>query len=161
MSLRLVPLILLAALAGCGASSGSTEEAEVMGEPPALTADHLANLIAADGARHTVLVLTGPADPTGIDKVFAGVATGESDWLALVPKIGPALDNQHFEGLQKALAAALPRNAAGVLALVPDPANPARVCAPDSPPEARAAVEAVNRPELQAARVECLRHLDG
>ena len=161
MSARLLSLVLSAALAACSPPSGSSQEPEVVGEPAPLTAEHLANLIAADGARHTVLVLTGPADPTGIDKVFAGVATGEAGWLALVPEIRPELNAGDAERLQAALGTALIRNAPGVLALIPDHARPETVCAPTGPPEARAAVKAVTRPELQAARTECLRSLDG
>lgn len=134
--------------------------------PQPLTADHVANLIAADGARHTVLVLTGPADPTGFDKVLQGIATGAPEWLAIVPSIQPETDGMYAEGLQDALATALTRNAPGVLALIPDHAHPVFVCAATSPPDARmiaarAAVDAVTAPELQAAKAECIRHFEG
>jgi hypothetical protein len=134
--------------------------------PPPLTADHVANLIAADGARHTVLVLTGPADPTGFDKVLQGIATGTPEWLALVPSIQPETDGVYAEGLQDALATALTHNAPGVLALIPDHAHPLFVCAATTPPDARmvagrAAVDAVTAPELQAAKAECIRYFEG
>ena len=141
-------------------------EPEPPAEPQPLSADMMANLMAADGAAHTVAVLTGPADPTGIDKVFAGIASGDPEWLALVPTLQPALDGEHAEGLQHALAAALPLNPAGVLTLLPDYAHPDTVCAPTAPADARtaaarAAVEAVANPPLQAARSECMGFLDG
>lgn len=156
MRLHLLPLAILGALAACSPRA----EPEPPVEPQPLTADMMANLMAADGAAHTVAVLTGPADPTGIDKVFAGIATGDPEWLALVSTLQPALDGVHAEGLQNALAAALPRNAPGVLALIPDHAEPSRVCSATASTEARAAVQAVAGPGLQAARAECLRALD-
>ncbi|MFC5343877.1 hypothetical protein ACETK8_12125 [Brevundimonas staleyi] len=172
MPVRLAALAACALLAaGCsprddGIDPSGAEEVPADIQPQALTAEHLANLIAADGARHTVLVLTGPADPTGFDKVLAGIATGAPEWLALVPQLQPATDGLHAEGLQDALATALTRNAPGVLALIPDHAHPLFVCAATHPPDARmiaarAAVEAVTDPALQAAKAECLRAFDG
>ncbi|MBU1347638.1 MAG: hypothetical protein KKA16_11910 [Alphaproteobacteria bacterium] len=163
MSIRLASLVLCALLFGCSPRSETPEEAY---QPRSLTADQVANLIAADGAAHTVAVLSGPADPTGIDKVFAGVATGAPEWLALVPAIQPETDGMYAEGLQDALATALTHNAPGVLALIPDHASPLFVCAATSPPDARmiaarAAVEAVTDPGLQAAKTECIRHFEG
>lgn len=163
---RLVPFVFCAALAAaCSPRTEATAAAEA-GHPQALTADHVANLIAADGAAHTVAVLTGPADPTGIDEVFAGIATGEPDWLALVPSVAPATDGMYAEGLQDALATALTHNAPGVLALIPDHADPYFVCSAVSPPDARmiaarAAVDAVAEPGLQAAKADCIRFFEG
>jgi hypothetical protein len=147
-SARLMPMLACAAMVACSPRT----EPEPPVAPLPLTADMMANLMAADGAAHTVAVLTGPADPTGIDKVFAGIATGAPEWLALVPDLKPALGAPHAEGLQRALAAALPHNAPGVLALVPDYTEPRGICTAD----ARAAVEAVGDPALQTARAECL-----
>lgn len=168
MSIRLLPLVLGAVLAaGCSQAEPTTEvESTAASEPQALTADHIANLIAADGAAHTVAVLTGPADPTGIDKVFAGIATGAPDWLALVPAIEPETDGMYAEGLQDALADALTLNAPGVLALIPAHADAYFVCSATNPPDARmiagrAAVDAVTDPALQAAKAECIRYFEG
>lgn len=168
MLIRLMPFVLGVALAAGCSQAGTTAEAESAGagEPQALTADHVANLIAADGAAHTVAVLTGPADPTGIDKVFAGIATGEPEWLALVPAIEPETDGMYAEGLQDALADALTHNAPGVLALFPTHANAYFVCSATNPPDARmiagrAAVDAVTDPTLQAAKAECIRFFEG
>lgn len=165
MSIRPLSVLLCAAvLAGCSpqtdATEGEMEEAPADYAPQPLTAAHLANLIAADGARHTVLVLTGPADPTGIDKVFAGFATADPDWLALVPVIEPEVQGETALALQQALATALPHNASGVLALVPDHTSLPVVCKPDvDAAAARAAVDAITDPGLQAAKAECLRYL--
>ncbi len=164
MSIRPSPIVLCAVLAvvGCSPRPEAPEEAYA---PRPLTAAQVADLIAADGTGHTVAVLSGPADPTGIDKVFAGVATGAPDWLALVPAIQPEVDGRHAEGLQAALATALTHNAPGVLALMPDHALPRFVCGSPGTPDARAitvkAVRAVADPDLRAARTECLRRLDG
>lgn len=148
--------IVLMALAAC--SPGPAVEEAPPPEP--LTAFHLSELIAADGAAHTVAVLSGPADPTGIQKVFDGVATGQADWLAVVPALAPVLDGEQADSLQNALAAALPRNPGGVLELMPETADVDLVCGVQDA-EARAAVAAVEAPELRAARAECLRGLDG
>ena len=163
---HLLPFVFCSALAAaCSPRTEATAGAEAA-RPQALAADHVANLIAADGAAHTVAVLTGPADPTGIDKVFAGIATGEPEWLALVPAIEPETDGMYAEGLQDALATALTHNAPGVLALIPDHADPYFVCSAVSPPDARmtagrAAVDAVTDPGLQAAKAECIRFFEG
>ncbi|MGV3577716.1 hypothetical protein [Brevundimonas sp.] len=172
MTVRLVALAACAVLAaGCSPRDDSidpsgAEEVPADIQPQPLTADHVANLIAADGARHTVLVLTGPADPTGFDKVLQGISTGAPDWLALVPSIQPATDGVPAGNLQDALATALTHNAPGVLALMPDYASPSFVCASTTRPEARrlagrAAVETVTDPALRSARTECLAEFDG
>ena len=172
MTIRLAFLSVCVVLAaGCSPRSDTMDETgtEVLPAdtgPQPLTADHVANLIAADGARHTVLVLTGPADPTGFDKVLQGISTGAPEWLALVPAIQPVTDGLSAEGLQDALATALAHNAPGVLALSPAYAHPLFVCAATTPPDARtmagrAAVDAVTAPALQAAKAECLRAFEG
>lgn len=162
MSIRLPLLILCLALVwGSSPARESTAEAEnAAAEPQPLTADHVANLIAADGAAHTYAVLTGPADPTGIDKVFAGMATGDAEWLALVPAIEPLTDGLYGEGIQDALSKALPRNTSGVLALMPEHGSYLFVCADADTGITRPLVAAVTDPALRAARDRCLRYMD-
>lgn len=162
MLIRLLPLVLGAVLAAGCSQAESTGEAEnaAASEPQALTADHVANLIAADGAAHTVAVLTGPADPTGIDKVFEGMATGDPEWLALVPAIEPETDGMYSEGIQYALMTALLHNTAGVLALMPDYGSYYFVCADADRETARPLVAAVADPALRAARDRCLQYMD-
>lgn len=172
MTVRLAALAVCGLLvAGCSPRDDSidpsgAEEVPAETERQPLTADHVANLIAADGARHTVLVLTGPADPTGFDQVLQGIATGDPDWLDLVPAIEPATDGVPAENLQDALTTALTLNAPGVLALMPAHALPTLVCSATTRPDARrtagrAAVEAVTDPALQSARTDCLGEFDG
>jgi hypothetical protein len=163
MSIRLLPFVLCAALiAGCSRAEDAAAEAEAAAaaEPQALTAAHLADLIAADGAAHTFAVLTGPADPTGIDKVFAGIATGDPEWLALVPAIEPLTDGMYAEGLQDALRNALVPNTAGVLGLMPDYGSYYFVCADADREAARPLVAAIADPALRAARDRCLDYMD-
>ena len=157
MSTRVItPLLCAILLAACG----PRPEREIgEPEPAPLTASHLANLIAADGARHTILVLTGPADPTGIDKVFAGIATGDPEWLALAPAIEPEIDGRYADCLQDALRQALPRNPSGVLSLMPAHGKDLFVCAP-ADLTTRALIVAVTDPALQEARDRCLRYMD-
>lgn len=158
-NLHLLPVVFCAVLAAaCSPRTQAIAEAEVA-QPQALTADHVANLIAADGAAHTFAVLTGPADPTGIDKVFQGMATGDAEWLALVPAIEPETDGMYGEGIQDALSKALLRNTAGVLALMPNYGSYMFVCA-DADPSARPLVAAVTDPALRAARDRCLQYID-
>lgn len=163
MLIRLLPLVLGAALiAGCSQAADTTEAeaAAAAAGPQALTADHVANLIAADGAAHTFAVLTGPADPTGIDKVFEGIATGDPEWLALVPAIAPETDGMYAEGLDEALKTALPLNTTGVLALIPEHGSYYFVCANADKETARPLVAAVNDPALRASRDGCLEYMD-
>lgn len=164
MSIRLLPFVLCAALiAGCSRAEDAAAEAEAAAaaaEPQALTAAHLADLIAADGAAHTFAVLTGPADPTGIDKVFAGIATGDPEWLALVPAIEPLTDGMYAEGIQDALRNALVPNTAGVLGLMPDYGSYYFVCADADREAARPLVAAIADPALRAARDRCLDYMD-
>lgn len=162
MLIRLLPLVLGAVLAaGCSQAEPSAEtDNTAASEPQALTADHVANLIAADGAAHTVAVLTGPADPTGIQKVFDGMATGDAGWLALVPAIAPETDGEYAEGLNYALSQALVHNPAGVLALIPEHGSYYFICADADHETARPLVAAVTDPTLRAARDRCLQYMD-
>lgn len=157
---QFMTLVLCGALAAaCSPRIEATAETEAA-EPQALTADHVANLIAADGAAHTYAVLTGPADPTGIDKVFAGMATGDAEWLALVPAIQPLTDGMYGEGIQDALSKALIPNPSGVLALMPAHGSYLFVCADADTATARPLVAAVTDPALRAARDRCLQYMD-
>jgi len=163
MTVRLAALAVCALLAAsCSPRTDTTEQAEVAAsaKPQALTAAHVADLIAADGAAHTYAVLTGPADPTGIDQVFAGMATGDPEWLALVPVIEPLTDGMYGEGIQDALSKALARNTSGVLALMPEHGSYLFVCADADKATARPLVAAVTDPALRAARDQCLRYMD-
>lgn len=168
MTARLAALAACAVLvAGCSPRGDAIDESgtEVVPTdvgPPILTADHVLNLIAADGARHTVLVLTGPADPSGYDKVVAGVATGDAEWLRVAQGFRPVTDGAPAESLSDALYQALPKNAAGVLAVLKATGGGDRICrySDDSDP-AVAAVTAVSDPALTETKQECLGHMSG
>lgn len=157
---QLLTFVFCAALAAaCSPRTAATAETETA-EPQALTAAHVADLIAADGAAHTVAALTGPADPTGIQKVFDGMATGDPAWLALVPAIAPETDGEYAEGLNYALSQALVHNAAGVLALIPEHGSYYFVCADADHETARPLVAAITERSLRASRDRCLQYMD-
>ncbi len=73
------------------------------------------------GAKATVnkLAIVAPDDSRSMfgiyDKVLDGVSSGDSRWLALVPRLDPGTDAGTAEFLRIAVAEALPRNPVGVL----------------------------------------------
>lgn len=155
MSFRLLPLALCAVLAT--ACSPRVDENESYAEPEPLTAAHVSNLMAADGVAHTLAVLTGPADHSGFDQVTAGIATGDADWLAVARDFRPHAEGWAAERLDDALAAALPENAAGVLAVLGSTGTSARTCRPGpSAPTSVTAVRAVTDPSLAGVKRQCL-----
>ncbi|WP_269516363.1 hypothetical protein [Brevundimonas subvibrioides] len=155
---RLFIAALIAALAACSPPVDTTQGQDIP-EPP-MTAAHLADLIAADGASHTVAVLTGPAAPNGLDPVFAGIATGDPGWLAVAPLLRPEVDGVYADGLADALSRALPINPEGVLtALNASGGASERTCEATDDPTVIAAVEGVADPALRTVKVECLGYL--
>ncbi len=103
-------------------------------------------------------------------RVLAHIGTGKPEWLALAPRLAPGTEASQSLALTIALADALPRRAAGVLAVAAIAKGPLaidRVCAaPYIEPKAtdlayyrtraRRAVEGVTAPPLQAAKRACL-----
>lgn len=99
--------------------------------------------------------------------VLDGVSSGDSQWLAQVPRLTNGTDAGTSEFLKISVAEALPHNAAGVLRLglhgwsmekacsypmlEPKPSNTRRYFAAAIP-----AVEAVHDPALQTAKRTCL-----
>ena len=161
MSIRLLPLALCAVLAvGCSPrteSTAETEPAAVQAEP--LSADHVLNLIAADGAPHTLAVLTGPADPSGYDKVTAGVATGDAQWLSVAQNFRPWADGLYAEGLSEALFQSLSKNAARTLAVLKATGGASELTCQSA--AAVAAVTAVTDPALTEVKQQCLGYMSG
>ena len=148
---------LVALLAACGVPAEQPTDAELAAEPTPLMAAHLADLIAADGAAHTVAVLTGPADPTGLDTVFAGIAGGDAAWLSIAPLLRPVVQGVHAEGLDVALARALPIQPSDVLtALQASGGASPRICRATDDPATIAAVQGVTDPALRQVRTDCL-----
>lgn len=157
---RLMLVALIAMIAACSPRAETVSE-DAMQESP-MTAAHLADLIAADGAGHTVAVLTGPADPTGLEPVFAGVATGDPAWLSVVPLLRPVVDGEYAEGLADALSQALPINPHGVLGALHASGGASELtCEATDDATVMVAVEGVSDPALQAAKIECLEYLRG
>ncbi|AQR62198.1 hypothetical protein BZG35_11495 [Brevundimonas sp. LM2] len=162
MKRRLTIFALLASLAACGVPADPPRDEALAAEPTPLTAAHLADLIAADGAAHTVAVLTGPADPTGLDPIFAGIATGDAAWLSVVPSLRPVVGGVYADGLADALARALPMQPSGVLtALQASGGASPRICRATGDPDMIAAVEGVADPALRDVRTDCLAFLRG
>jgi hypothetical protein len=118
-------------------------------------------------------------DPTFDDVVTSGISSGDSLWLVVARTLKPASDAAISEGLEMSLGAALPRNPTAVLQLLRDPAahfDLAWVCGGEvllddvdtlradtvnraHRKAARAALRAVDVPELKAARDSCLARL--
>ena len=155
---RLTIAALIATLAACSPQVEAPLPEEIPEQP--MTAAHLADLIAADGAGHTVAVLTGPAAPNGLDPVFAGMATGDPAWLAVAPLLRPEVDGEYAEGLADALSRALPINPAGVLTALNASGGASELtCEATDDPTVIAAVEGVTDPARQTVKAECLGYL--
>jgi hypothetical protein len=90
----------------------------------AVTPAAVGRMIDRYGAKRTVDKLSN-ATPNDIhtdfgdfDKVLDGIASGDGQWLALVPRLAPGTDAGTAESLPVVVAEALPKNPAGVLRLV-------------------------------------------
>jgi hypothetical protein len=106
------------------------------------------------------------------DQLIAGVASGESEWLAVVDELLPGTDAGSTSELFDAVAWALPKAPAHVLRLVSrNPSDWGFVCSGppvDFPPpgdsasyfrRANEAVAGVTNKELRRVRNECLKQL--
>lgn len=154
MQLRTIVLagLVAAAPAGAFAKTGPTE---------------IGARIDRDGAAATVTRL---AAKHKWHRVLANIGTGRAEWLALAPRLAAGTDASQSLALTIALADALPRKPAAVLAVAAAAKGPLaieRVCAaPYIEPiatdlayyrtRARRAVEGVSAPPLQAAKRACL-----
>ena len=160
----ILPTIALIAVGACSqpaeTAAAPAAAAAPTARPQSPEALALAARIQAEGAEAVFQDLIGPPDHNGLDPVFAGIATGAPEWLALVPALEPQTDGMYSEGIQEALMQALSVNTARVLALMPKNGSYFFVCA-NAPAEARAKVEAINDPALEAAKTECLAYVDG
>jgi hypothetical protein len=143
---------------------------------PPITPEMADRMIDRYGARQAVnkLANSGP-DDTRTDfgdygKVLDGIASGDSRWLALVPRLEPGTDAGTAESLRLVVAEALPKNPAGVLRLITREPTWRDACGyPMIEPtrkEMRAyfnaaipAVKSVHDPALQAAKRVCLSEL--
>lgn len=121
----------------------------------------------ATGARASVAALVARHR---WNRVLGHIGTGKAPWLEVAAPLSAGTDASQSLGLTIALATALPRNAAGVLAVASRATGPlgiANVCsAPFIEPvasdlayyrsSAKRAVERVTAPGLRAARRACL-----
>ncbi len=181
----LVIAIAGAVIGGCGQASkggnaaGATNQSLPSAANDAMPAStragpstaEVATMIERDGATRTVQTLDQGETVTRFTQVLESIASGDPQWLALVPRLGPGVDAGTSTGLIIAVAEALPRNAAGVLGLAvaggwslddacsypmiePTAAEKAAYFAAVMP-----AVEAVADPALQDAKAACLTRL--
>jgi hypothetical protein len=155
---RVMAGVLAAALAGAAAHAAPRF-------PPRPTPAEVEASLARNGARATVSALF---DQRRWDYVSDRIGAGDGAWVALAPRLAAGADAGTAEDLPIALAFALPRNPAAVLAALGSGAfDIGEVCgAPfiegtvsDLPAyvrRARAAVRRVDAPALAAARRACL-----
>jgi hypothetical protein len=80
-----------------------------------LTPSVIAADIAAHGAEAVVARLAKHGD---YDRVLGHIDKGETEWVALAPKLAPGTDAGYAEALIISLALALPKNPQAVLALL-------------------------------------------
>ena len=142
----------------------------------AITPSAIGRMIDHFGAKRTVDKLANaPPNDThtdfgDFDKVLDGIASGDSGWLALVPRLEPGTDAATAESLRIVVAKALPKNPAGVLRLILREPSWRDACGyPMIEPthqEMRAyfkvaipAVRSVRDPALRAAKRVCLSEL--
>jgi len=132
-----------------------------------LTPNAISAAISAEGS--TTVVRRLWADGS-YEHVLDRVASGDSAWISLAPKLAAGADAAASEGLGVALARALPRNANAVLSVLnaERPAiSPDRVCGLPFVEgsiddisayrrDATAAVTSVNDGALRQRRAECL-----
>lgn len=133
----------------------------------------------AHGAETAFTTLTNDDLGSGWTTIMEGVATGDQAWLDIVPLLADASAGDASAALQMSLSEALPVNAPGVLALMPEPIDDigsvcmnAAVEYAELPADelaaaneayygaAIAAVEGVGEPALAATRTACLASLN-
>jgi hypothetical protein len=138
-----------------------------------VTPDQFRAMLQRDGARQTVQKLDADENSPVLGQVYDGIATGNDQWLAVVPLLSTGTDASTTEGLRDVLVDALPRNAAGVLRAIGDrqtseffkegscfpPEDATGQAARDYIATATRAVEAVTDPALKAAKTQCLANL--
>ena len=105
-----------------------------------LSASQFAASVRAQNPRAAVQQLVAGGD---WPRVMAGIGGGAADWIALAPELAAGADAAHAPDLTAALARALPRAPAEVLAVVDPRRSPVlgvqAVCA--APPAVAAAAE--------------------
>jgi hypothetical protein len=126
-----------------------------------LSASQFAASVKAEGARAAVAALVSGGD---WPRVMAAIRNGAGDWIALAPELARGADAAHGAQLTAALAQALPRAPADVLAVVDLRRSPIigvqAVCGGAPQAETREALELL--PDVAAvgrAKAVCLKEL--
>ncbi|WP_028225334.1 hypothetical protein [Paraburkholderia ferrariae] len=138
--------------------------------PPIGTPDQISTAVDSKGAQAFFESLS----EDDADKLMDKIGSGQSQWIALAPKLAKGADASNAEGLGIELAYALPKNPTAVLGVV-DPVDGdghslqvSRVCGIpfiETIPrgykaKALRAVEKVSDPQLQQIKARCLKALE-
>ena len=131
----------------------------------AVSAAEVQAMLASQGPQQTVAALWGEGEDNGFEAAMRGIAMGDPAWLDLAPELAPGVDAGASTSVAMATQDALTTSAEDALRLMSlwDGAS----CTYEGyevPPEqsqafyaaAIPAVEAVNDPELEALKAECL-----
>ena len=131
----------------------------------AVSAAEVQAMLASQGPQQTVAALWGEVEDNGFEAAMRGLAMGDPAWLDLAPELAPGVDAGASTSVAMATQDALTTSAEDALRLMSlwDGAS----CTYEGyevPPEqsqafyaaAIPAVEAVNDPELEALKAECL-----
>ena len=166
---RLLICVCVATLAACSPAEAPPQPTPTAADA-AITPASVRAMVEATSPTQAVATLW----ESGYSTFSDGVASGDAAWLDVVPLIQPGTDAGSSTELEMALSTALPRNAAGVLALLPDHGEYGGVCvnsaieyaelsAADTAASNAAyygaaipAVEAVSDPALAAGKAACL-----
>ena len=131
----------------------------------AVSAAEVQAMLASQGPQQTVAALWGEGEDNGFEAAMRGIAMGDPAWLEVAPELAPVVDAGASTSVAMATQDALTTSAEDALRLMSlwDGAS----CTYEGyevPPEqsqafyaaAIPAVEAVNDPELEALKAECL-----
>ena len=131
----------------------------------AVSAAEVQAMLASQGPQQTVAALWGEGEDNGFEAAMRGIAMGDPAWLEVAPELAPGVDAGASTSVAMATQDALTTSAEDALRLMSlwDGAS----CTYEGyevPPEqsqafyaaAIPAVEAVNDPELEALKAECL-----
>ena len=131
----------------------------------AVSAAEVQAMLASQGPQQTVAALWGEGEDNGFEAAMRGLAMGDPAWLEVAPELAPGVDAGASTSVAMATQDALTTSAEDALRLMSlwDGAS----CTYEGyevPPEqsqafyaaAIPAVEAVNDPELEALKAECL-----
>jgi len=158
--MRIACVLLLVASSACGDSSRD------------VTAQQVADSIAKRGAKSVANELNRERGLTSWSYIQDRVASGELSWLNVAAKLRPFTDAGNAEGLDNAVADALPKAPAQVLGMLGESFHASRVCSGGQFIEvpkatvvgflkrAKAAVGGVGEPALAKSKEKCLSEID-